>query len=293
MSRLAARALLSALVPLTLLATPLFGCVDTGAEPISVALSVAGTDPEGAILARRGVPVTLERANLAFGPLTLCAGFQAGDNCESALAEWRDAVVIDALDAAPVSVGVLTGISGSARSYMYDLGFVSLLTTSVPLPLPAAESLGGASYIVEGSAEVDGTMIPFSARAALAQDASIERGIPIIRSGSGDAFALELDASSAPLTVRFAPAAWVADIDFTALVQRRACAPGVDVVCDGQLEQQCAADGTVETATTCTDIAQVCQPNTGCVERIELAPGSQASSAIRIALLSQTRPVFE
>ncbi|MFT5359051.1 MAG: hypothetical protein ACI9KE_006294, partial [Polyangiales bacterium] len=67
-----------------------------------------------------------------------------------------------------MSVGVLTGISGSARSYMYDLGFVSLLTTSVPLPLAAAESLGGASYIVEGSAEVDGTMIPFSARAALA-----------------------------------------------------------------------------------------------------------------------------
>ena len=237
--------------------------------------------------------MTLERADLAFGPLTLCAGFQAGDNCESALAEWRDAVVVDTLNPAPTRVGELVGVTGSARSYMYDLGFVSLLTTSTPLALPAAEALGGSSFVVEGFAEVEGTTIPFSARAVLTQSASVERGIAIIRSGPDVAFSRELDASNAPLTVRFAPSAWVRDIDFTALVQRLACAPNVDVVCDGQLEQRCAADGTVQSAVSCTDVGQVCQPNTGCVERIELAPGSQALSAIRTALLAQTRPTFE
>lgn len=273
-------------------ASSFVGCIDTGAEPVSIPLSVAGTDTD-VILARRGVPVSLERADLAFGPLTLCAGFQAGDNCDSALVEWRDAVVVDTLNPESVPVGEIAGVGGSARSYMYDLGFVSLLTTSDPLALPAAEALGGASYVLEGVAEVDGVRIPFSARAVLSQIATIERGIPIIRSGPGEAFSRELDAASAPLTVRFTPGAWVSDIDFGALVQSRSCTPDVDVVCDGQLEQRCAADGTIETARDCAATGEVCQPNEGCVERIELAPGSQALSAIRTALLSQTRPAFE
>ncbi|MFK8000727.1 MAG: hypothetical protein AB8H86_14100 [Polyangiales bacterium] len=289
MSRLAAFGAFGASL---LLASLSLGCIDTGAEPVSIPLSVAGTASEG-IIARRGVPVTLERADLAFGPLTLCAGFQAGDNCDSALAEWRDSVVIDALDPAAMPVGALDGVGGSARSYMYDLGFVSLLTTSDPLSLPAAEALGGASYVLEGSAEVDGVTIPFSARAVLSQSATVERGIPIIRSGPGEAFARELDETSEPLTLRFDPAAWVSDIDFGALVQSRSCTTDVDVVCDGQLEHECALDGSVASTRECTANGEVCQPGVGCVERIELAPGSQALSAIRTALLSQTRPAFE
>lgn len=292
MTRVAAlAAALSALASI-FAANLLVGCIDTGAEPVSIPLSVAGTDSE-VILARRGVPVTLERADLAFGPLTLCAGFQAGDNCDSALVEWGDAVVVDALNPAATQVGELVGVGGSARSYMYDLGFVSLLTTSTPLSLPAAEALGGASYVLEGFAEVDGVTIPFSAHAVLSQSATIERGIPIIRSGPGEAFARELDGTSGPLTVRFDPAAWVSDIDFGALVQSRSCTPDTDVVCDGQLEQRCAADGSVENTRECAASGQVCQPSVGCVQRIELVSGSQALSAIRTALLSQTRPSFE
>lgn len=289
MTRLAA---LAALAASAFAASSLVACIDTGASPISIPLSLAGTESD-VILARRDVPVTLERADLAFGPLTLCAGFQAGDNCDSALAEWNDAVVVDALNSEATQVGDLAGVGGSARSYMYDLGFVSLLTTSTPLALPASDALGGASYVLEGFAEVDGITIPFSARAVLSQSSTVERGVPIIRSGPGEAFSRELDETSGPLTVRFDPAAWVSDIDFGALVQTRSCTVDVDVVCDGQLEQMCAPDGTVESTRDCAATGDVCQPNEGCVERIELADGSQALSAIRTALLSQTRPAFE
>ncbi len=269
------------------------GCIDTGAEPVAIPLSLAGTAAGAPVPARGGVPVTLERADLAFGPLTLCAGFQAGDGCDSALAEWTDGAVIDVLDPTPMGVGELTGISGSARSYMYDLAYVSLLTTTDPLPLPAADSLGGASYVLEGTAEVDGVALPFAASAVLAQDASVERGIPIVRSGASDEFALELDSATAPLTLRFDASAWVADIDFSTLVQTESCAVGVDRVCDGQRALRCGAAGAVLEETDCAAAGQVCQPNVGCVDRIELAAGSQALSAIRAALLSRARPSFE
>ncbi len=268
------------------------GCIDTGAEPVAIPLSVAGTDT-ATVTGRGGVPVALERADLAFGPLTLCAGFQAGDVCDSALAEWTDAVVVDALDPNASMVGELSGISGSARSYMYDLGFVSLLTTSEPLALEAAESLGGASYVIEGSADVDGVSIPFRASAALRQRADVERGIPIVRSDPGAGFALELDAATSPITLRFDPAAWVADVDFAALVQRGSCAPGVERVCDGQRALTCDETGAIATETDCAAMDQVCAPNDGCVDRIELQPGSQGLSAIRTALLSRAPPTFE
>lgn len=268
------------------------GCIDTGAEPVAVPLGVAGTDPGGAIEARGGVAVVLERADLAFGPLTLCAGFQAGDNCDAALVEWTDAVVVDALDPEPQAVGTLEGISGTARSYMYDLGYVSLLTDSNPLELPAAASLGG-SYRIEGVAEVEGVAIPFRASAALAQPADVERGIPVVRSRADSGFALALEPETASLTVRFDPAPWVADVDFRALVQHGVCGPGVDVVCDGQRELRCGPAGEVEREVACGEAGQVCAPDRGCVDRIELAAGSQAASAIRTALLAGRPPTFE
>lgn len=270
----------------------LAGCIDTGAEPVAIPLSVAGTDT-GVVSGRGAVPVSLDRADLAFGPLTLCAGFQAGDVCDSALAEWTDAVVVDALDPGAVMVGELSGISGSARSYMYDLGFVSLLTTTEPLELEAAVSLGGASYVIEGSAEVDGVSIPFRASAVLRQPADVERGTPIVRSDPGAGFALELDAATDPITVRFDPAGWVEDVDFATLVQRGACGPGVERICDGQRALTCDPSGAIAAESDCLAMGQVCAPNEGCVDRIELQPGSQGLSAIRTALLSRAPPTFE
>lgn len=269
------------------------GCIDTGTEPVSVPLSAAGTEPTEPTVARHGVMVTLDRADLAFGPFTLCAGFQAGDNCDSALADWTEAAVVDTLDPLPQSLGTLEGIGGSARSYMYDLGYVSLLTSTTPLELPAAEELGGASFLVEGSATVDGVAIPFRAAAVLAQSASVERGSPIVRSGTDDDFALELSSETAPLTIRFDPRAWVEDIDFRVLAQDETCTEEQVVSCARQTELECGPTGEILQETDCTESAQVCQPDVGCVDRIELASGSQGLAAIRNAILAGAPPTFE
>ena len=276
-----------------LLVVLLAGCIDTGVEPVSVPLSAAGTSTSGPILARHDVPVTLDRADLAFGPFTVCAGFQAGDNCDSALADWTEAAVIDTLDPVPQRLGNLEGIGGSARSYMYDHGYVSLLTDTRRLELPAADELGGSSFVVEGSATVDGVNIPFRASSVLAQSASVERGSPIVRSGTDDEFALELHADTAPLTVRFDPRSWVEDIDFRVLSQNETCAMDQEVVCQLQTELECGPSGEILRETDCSALGLVCAPDVGCVDRIELEPGSQGLAAIRNAILAGKPPAFE
>lgn len=270
----------------------LAGCIDTGTEPVSIPFSAAGRAPSGPIDARHGATVTLERADLAFGPFTLCAGFQAGDNCDAALADWPEAAVVDTLDPTLQRLGELEGISGSARSYMYDLGYVSLLTDADPLELPAAAELG-ASFVVEGTVMVEGVAIPFRGAAALSQPASVERGSPIVRSGTDDDFALELDADTAPLTIRFDPRSWVEDIDFTVFLQDEMCSADRPVVCAGQQELRCASDGAIVEETDCAAAGRVCARNVGCVDRVELASGSQALAAIRNAILAGAPPSFE
>ena len=266
-------------------------CIDTGAEPVAVPLSLAGTDVSGPVMARDGVPVELERADLAFGPLTLCAGLQAGDLCGSALAEWTESAVIDTLDPSPREVGELTGISGSARSYMYDLGYVSALVSTEPLELEAAASLGGASLVLEGVATFDGRAIPFSLRSVYTQPPEVERGIPIVRSSGANGFALELDGATPPLTIRFDPARWLTTADFRTLVQDTECTRDGTVVCAGALERRCEPGAPVER--DCAALGQVCAPNVGCVERVEVPAGSQIAGAVRDAILAGAAPAFE
>ncbi|MGB0680553.1 MAG: hypothetical protein ACPGUV_12905, partial [Polyangiales bacterium] len=67
-----------------LVALCVFGasCIDTGQNRARVPLFVAGSDSSEAVLAKGGVPITIDRADLAFGPLYLCAGVSAGDLCD-------------------------------------------------------------------------------------------------------------------------------------------------------------------------------------------------------------------
>ena len=265
-------------------------CIDTATEPVAIDLWLAGTAVEGPIEARGGVPVTLERAALAFGPLTLCAGVQAGDNCDAALVEWTDAAVVNALESRAVEVGALVGVSGEARSYMYDFGFVSLLTSIEPLPLAATEALDGASVVLEGSAGVGTQTIPFRASLRLMQPADVERGSPLVRSGADDALSLPLTPSAASITLRIDAAPWVRDIDFVALVENRECAAGVGRVCAGAVERQCAPDGSMESERDCRDSGEVCLRGIGCTAQLDITAGSQAAAAIRTALLAGPRP---
>lgn len=279
-----------------LLALLLTGCIDTTIESTTIALSASGTDASAPFEGRNGAMITLERADVAFGPLYLCTGAMAGALCDEAIAQWTDAEVVDALDPTSMELGSMTALTGTTRSYMYDLGISSLLTRDQPLVSPAAESLGPASVVVEGRAEVDGQTIPFSVAVRVEQSNEVERGVPVIRSGMGDGFSEEvLPDGRSSLEVRFDPRPWLATANFSSLTEDGACAPEVDVVCAGSLEQTCADDGSVMATDDCADRGEACVRGLGCVERVELAPDSQIGRALRSGVEAGQRPelVFE
>lgn len=278
-------------LPLALL---LGGCIDTTTEATTVGLEVAGTDASEPFDGRNGARVTLSRADLAFGPLYLCAGYTAGELCDEALAQWTDAAVVDSLDPSPVEVGRMEAITGTARSYMYDLGIASLLTRPEPLVTEAAASLGPASVVLEGTAEVDGQALPFTVAIRVEQSAEVEQGVPVIRGAESDGFEGEiLPDDRSRLLVAFDPRPWLATADFGALVEDAACSPEREIACAGALEQRCAPDGTVAETRDCAAAGEACVREVGCVERIELAPDGQVGRAVRNAIAAGRRPSFQ
>ncbi len=276
------------------LALLLGGCIDTSVEATTVALSARGdADADAPFDGRNGATITLQRADLAFGPLYLCAGVQAGEHCDEALAQWTDAAVIDALSPEPQALGPMEAITGTARSYMYDLGITSLLTRDEPLVSEAAGSLGDASVVIEGTAELDGQALPFTVRVRVEQDAEVEQGVPVIRSAEADGFEGALlpdDASS--LEVAFDPRPWLATADFASLFEDRPCAPGVPIACAGSLEQTCDADGALVTSRECADLGQACLRGVGCAASLEVGPDSQIARALRAGVEAGARPLF-
>jgi hypothetical protein len=232
-------------------------CADTGGNDLTVPLYVAGTDVSEPFTATGEVPVALERADLAFGPLYLCAGARAGRLCETARLEWLGSGLIPATSPDVQLVGSLTGVSGPVRSFMYDLGITSLLTTTDPLVLPAAEELGGASLVVEGSADVDGIALRFRADIRVAQESETEIGVPVVLGSTSEIFGHHVTDQEPGLLVEFDPRAWVRTVDFRALAQSVPCA-------------------TSSTAAPC-----------------EIGPETQAFRALHNAVVSGERPRFE
>jgi len=244
---------LNKLVPpaLLLFAT---GCTDTGVDATEVPLFVRGTAIEEPITVE-GWQVELTDARLAFGPLYLCKGTQAGELCDTALLEWLDATEVDLLDDAPRWAGSLSGATGTARSWMYDLGITSIYTAPEPLSLPAAEALGGNSVQLRGVATNGERTISFRAAIPVQQGAETEAGIPVVRKSPSEPFEHEVDLDEAGLWIAFDAAPWLAQVDFGSMV-----APPVS------------------------------QTNPNPVFVIE--PGTQPYRALRNAVLSGERPAF-
>lgn len=242
-------------LPLTLALSS--GCTDTGQDRVSVPLFLAGVDVSMPFMAVGDVSVTLDRADLAFGPLYLCAGATAGDLCDTARLEWLDAAVVDTTSTTPVRAGQLEGVTGSIRSWMYDLGISSQLTRAEPFVLEAARELGDVSFLVEGWADIRGVQLPFSARVPVQQTETTELGVPVVRKSTSESFFRDVTAEELGLVVRFDPRSWVRSIDFRAHVGDEACLAG----------------------TTC--------------EEWTLGPDSEAFRSLRNALVSGARPTFE
>lgn len=246
-------------------------------------------EPIGAV---GDVSVVIDRADLAFGPLYLCAGATAGDLCDTARLEWLDSVVVDTTRSEPVAVGELSGVTGTVRSWMYDLGLSSQLTRETPFVLDAAKELGDASFALEGTAVVAGVDVPFQAFVPIQQTEDTELGVPVIRKGSSDSFYREIDGSEQSLLVRFDASTWVASVDFRSFVTNETCTnEGPEVVCEGAVEHACDNE-TVLSSRDCASLNQVCVAMVGCQDRVTIDEGSEAYRSLRNALLSGTRPSF-
>jgi hypothetical protein len=270
------------------------GCSDTGQQRTRVPLYVAGTDITDGVVATGDVAVTVDSAQLAFGPLYLCGGYQAGELCETARLEWLDSVVVNAMDGTPMAAGELVGVTGPVRSFMFDLGLTSVFTSAQPLMLPAAREIGGVSVRVLGSAEVDGVTVPFVAAIQIQQEDDTELGVPVIRKSANEVFTHDVKPNEPPVLVRFDARRWLRDIDFRQYVERASCTPGgPDVVCEGVSELTCAADGSEAARRDCGESAQVCVRGEGCRDQVTIRPGTQGFRALRNAIVASQRPAFE
>lgn len=269
-------------------------CADTGQERIDVPLYLAGTRVTSEVSALGDIPVTIERADLAFGPLFLCAGNTAGGLCETARAEWLQSAVVDTTSDDSMAVGSLAGVTGDVRSFMYDLAISSQLTRPEPYVLSAAEELGDSSFVLEGRALIHGSEIPFSASIPIAQGETTERGVPVIRKGTESTFFHEISGREDRLTIRFDPSTWVSRLDLRRYSRRASCETSDEqIVCQDQTELICNADGSPRESRDCADLGQVCLGGQGCADELVIAEGSEAYRSLAIALTTTGRPRFE
>ncbi len=206
---------------------------ETGQERVEVPLYLAGSDVSQPVLAANGVALTLTRAELAFGPLYLCAGTQAGDFCDTARMEWLDSTTVDTLDEDERRAGDLVGVSGPVRSWMYDLGISSALTSAEPIVTEAAKDLGGASFLLEGTATSGASELRFIVRIAIAQGPNGERGMPIIRKSLNESFEHEVDRDERGLLLRFDPSRWLQRLDFAPYFTELPCE--VEAACSAEV----------------------------------------------------------
>ena len=269
------------------------GCAETGQGYAIVPLFVAGTDVSEPILAAADVPVSIDRADLAFGPLYLCAGVTAGDLCDTARLEWLETVVVDTTVPEAVPAGALSGITGSVRSWMYDFGISSQLTREEPFILDAAQVLGDTSLVLEGRARIDGIEVPFVASVPIQQTDDTELGVPVVRKSTSEEFFHDVSDDESALLVRFDPAVWVRGIEFRQYVSSDVCTEGSpNTVCDGEIERTC--DNGVELSNRdCGELGQVCVPNGGCADQLRIESDSEAYRSLRNALVSGARPMFD
>jgi|GEM_PF-1130667 len=222
-------------VPL-LLALLLTACGETGQDSYPLRVEGTGTTTPPFVVPARlpascAAPcacdagdwqVTLEQADVAFGPLYLCASERAEpDLCPESLAEMLEVGVIDALDPTPVLLGEGQAFTGRAQSAMWDYGRSWLFTQTVVRPDPRAP--GGHSLVLRGTATKGSTSFRFAADVDV--DAS-EAGLygvqsaPVLRDFAGPRESLQ---------VQIDAGAWVSRIDFDGVACGRASDSEADV----------------------------------------------------------------
>ncbi|HJL19979.1 MAG TPA: hypothetical protein RMH99_30220 [Sandaracinaceae bacterium LLY-WYZ-13_1] len=187
----------------------LAGCGDTGQDRVTFPVHGAGTG-EASFEADDGWTVTLERADVALGPIYFCATpFADLDVCPRAEAELLEVGAVDALDETPQMLGTAEAITGTSRSAMMDYGIGWLLPEPRPRAFDGAPRGHSAVFRVVATRE-DATLTVDAAVDIAPRNAGANAviGVP---TGTHDITGEE------SLTVRLDPAAWWARVGFEAL----------------------------------------------------------------------------
>ncbi len=267
-------------------------CIDNVQNQARASIVVSSTAPT-VLQAANGVSLTLTNAQLAFGPLYLCASNSAGEDCETARGQWLGSVVIDLLNSAPQEAGKLEGIEGEVRSYMFDLGAASLLTQQDPVLLDAAQALGGNSLRLAGRAQLaDGQQVDLTIDMLWAQGDQVEQGVSLIRTPNDAIEPFVLRGEEGTFALDFDPTPWLDIANFDTLIDDASCAlDGPEQVCAGSRELRCAADGTVMSETDCALSGQACIRDMGCTDRVSIDEG-QVLRVLTQRVVAGVRPTL-
>lgn len=192
----------------------LSACTEWSSRQVAVPLELSGSNVESDFEASDGWRITLERAELAFGPLYLCAGITAGDLCDTARMEWLGSEVVNLLDPSAYAVGEIMGTTGELRSWMYDHGLPSRTDGGGRLELDAAKRLGGQSLVLRGVAERGSSRLSFSLDLQLMQHEETEQGIPLVRKSLSENFYRDVTGEGESLRIRFDPRTWFQEVNF-------------------------------------------------------------------------------
>jgi hypothetical protein len=173
-------------------------CGDTGSERLVVPISAHGTPARD--VAVRGGTLRLERADVAFGPLYLCATESAETElCEAALAELLSVHTFDALSSQPRQLGELEATTGTVRSGFFDYGISWLLTRQAPHADPGSASGHSARLVFSAEAD-DGTSLAVTADVDIEPIAPGDAAVNGLRTQhalrEGDRLTVSLDASA-------------------------------------------------------------------------------------------------
>lgn len=268
-------------------------CTADAQKQVSIPLIATSSGLQAPIQASGGVTLQINKAQLAFGPLYLCAGYNAGDHCDLARLEWLDSIVLDLQRPNTVTLGQLDGVDGTVRSWMYDMGISSQLTDKNPVMLKAAKTLNGNSVVIEGTATHNNRSLPFVANIVVSQYEKTEFGIPVVRKRIDERFEHRVTGDEGALQLSFDPRLWLEGLDLSPYFADQSCAPDApSILCQGSVQLQCSQDGQEMGRKDCAAQGMVCQSKRGCVSAIEFMTDSKTYRELLFSIITEHRAQF-
>ncbi len=209
---------------LALLAVSLLGCGNTGQEVVSFPVHAAGTGQTS--FEKSGWSVTLEQANIGFGPIWMCATpFGDVGVCDQAEAEWLGTTTVNALDPSLQMLGDANAVTGTVRSAIFDYGRSWLLTATVPQANDGAPGGHSARFVVRATNGSEALEIHLDID--VDPPRAGQTAVIAVPTGTHDITGTEA------LTVQFDPAAWWRGVDYDAVAALDTDGDGVVVIGPG------------------------------------------------------------